>query len=220
MESGGEKRRMREIGLFDFDGTLVEGDSFIRFGIFAVGKAKFYTSVVMAIPWLIGWKAGMMSSSRAKEKLFGFLFRGMTKREFEDKGELFVSEITKMLQPEIYQELIRLRDAGREVVIASASVEEWIRPWAKTQGVDCVIGTQVEVDGEGRLTGRFSTPNCLGKEKAMRVREYLRKKLLDGKLETLLGNEEDDLKDFEISAWGNLPDDKWMLEMADHPHQV
>ena len=83
-----------------------------------------------------------------------------------------------------------------------------------------MIGTQVEVDGEGRLTGRFSTPNCLGKEKAMRVREYLRKKLLDGKLETLLGNEEDDLKDFEISAWGNLPDDKWMLEMADHPHQV
>lgn len=220
MESGGEKRRMREIGLFDFDGTLVEGDSFIRFGIFAVGKAKFYTSVARATPWLIGWKTGMMSSSKAKEKLFGFLFRGMMKREFENKGELFVSEITKMLRPEVYQDLIRLRDAGVEVVIASASVEEWIRPWAKTQGVDCVIGTQVEVDGEGRLTGSFSTPNCLGKEKAMRVREYLRKKLQDGKPESLLGNEEDDLKDFEISAWGNLPDDKWMLEMADHPHQV
>lgn len=220
MESGDEKRRMREIGLFDFDGTLVEGDSFIRFGIFAVGKAKFYTSVARATPWLIGWKTGMMSSSKAKEKLFGFLFRGMMKREFENKGELFASEITKMLRPEVYQDLIRLRDAGVEVVIASASVEEWIRPWAKTQGVDCVIGTQVEVDGEGRLTGSFSTPNCLGKEKVMRVREYLRKKLMDDKRETLFGNEEDDLKGLEISAWGNLPDDKWMLEMADHPHKV
>ena len=195
----------KRVGLFDFDNTLVRGDSFIRFGVYAVGKCRFALAVVEASPWLAAWKMGLLSSSAAKEKLFGFLFKGMDFAEFERKGKGFAAEISEMLRSDVKHEMDALRDTGAKIIVATASVEEWVRPWAIANGVDFVIGTKAEVDDNGRLTGRFSTANCRGAEKARRIQQYLAS---------------ESWPQCEIHAWGNLPDDMAMLEMADFPHSV
>lgn len=202
--------KTNSIGLFDFDGTLVKGDSFIRFGLYAKGRWRFFVALIRAIPWLIGWKIGIVSSSRAKEKMFGYLFKGMPVLEFANKGEEFATVIGNMLRQEIFREFVAFHDAEGRVVIVTASVEDWIRPWAMRQGVEVVIGTKVEVDRDGRLTGRFSTRNCRGAEKVRRIKEYLAE----------ISEADEALEKYEIHAWGNLPDDKEMLEMADFPHSV
>lgn len=195
----------KRVGLFDFDNTLVRGDSFIRFGVYALGKCRFALAVVEASPWLVAWKMGLLSSSAAKEKLFGFMFKGMGFSEFERKGKGFAAEISEMLRSDVKREMDAMRDTGARIIVATASVEEWVRPWAIANGVDFVIGTKAEVDDNGRLTGRFSTANCRGEEKARRIQQYLAS---------------ESWPQCEIHAWGNMPDDMAMLEMAGFPHSV
>ena len=58
-----------------------------------------------------------------------------------------------------------------KVIIVSASIENWILPWAEKEGIEIVLATQIEVNEEERLTGYFSSPNCYGKEKVKRILE-------------------------------------------------
>ena len=60
--------------------------------------------------------------------------------------------------------------------VVSASIDNWVRPFfdniSKASRSDFrVIGTEVEVDTDGVLTGRFRTHNCYGAEKVRRVLE-------------------------------------------------
>ena len=80
---------------------------------------------------------------------------------------------------------------------------EWITPWAAEAGVTTLLTTAPEVDGSGRLTGRFSGANCHGAEKAKRIRE--RFGAMDG---------------CEIDAYGDSSGDDAMLAIATNPHKV
>lgn len=54
----------------------------------------------------------------------------------------------------------------------SASIDDWVRPFCCSHlGVTATIGTKVEVDLDGKLTGRFLTKNCYGPEKVNRLLE-------------------------------------------------
>jgi phosphatidylglycerophosphatase C len=44
----------------------------------------------------------------------------------------------------------------------------WIEPWASSLGVDAVIASRIEVQGD-HLTGRMDGPNCHGAEKLRRL---------------------------------------------------
>ena len=57
----------------------------------------------------------------------------------------------------------------RAAIVVSASVENWVKPFLPQAEV---LATKVET-ADGRLTGRFLTPNCYGSEKVRRIREVL-----------------------------------------------
>ena len=61
-----------------------------------------------------------------------------------------------------------------------------------------MLGTKVEVDAAGCLTGRFSTPNCYGPEKVRRI-------------EAVWPHREQ----YDVSAFGDSRGDKEMLAYAD-----
>jgi phosphatidylglycerophosphatase C len=44
-------------------------------------------------------------------------------------------------------------------------------------GVDAVLATDLDVDGDGRLTGKLSGRNCRGAEKVARLRTWLESSL-------------------------------------------
>ncbi|MDE7430902.1 MAG: haloacid dehalogenase-like hydrolase [Lachnospiraceae bacterium] len=163
----------RPIAFFDFDGTLVKSDSFIKFAIFTVGKIKFAISVIKALPHIVLWKLGLKTGGEAKERLFGLLFAGMHKEEWERKCTDFID----ILQDDINQEMIKcLKEHStlkHTTVIVTASIADWVRPWAKKWGINNVIGTEIEIDKSNIITGRFKTKNCHGIEKVNRVKiEY------------------------------------------------
>jgi phosphatidylglycerophosphatase C len=65
------------------------------------------------------------------------------------------------------------RRAGHRLVIVSASPTIYLETAGRLLGVDAVLATELEVDGNGRLTGRLSRPNCRGAEKALRLQAWL-----------------------------------------------
>lgn len=190
----------KKLALFDFDKTLIVSDSFIQFGKFACGATRFYWAVLKNSLWLLLWKSGAYSSGKAKEKLFSTLFRGMSFAEFTEKCNQFSKIIDGSLNSYVFNELNRLKHEGAKIVILTASPENWVMPWATAHDINDVIATKIEITSEGLLTGRFKSPNCKGIEKIRRLQERF-----------------PNLEENEIYAFGNMPQDKEMLEIATFP---
>ncbi len=191
------------IAFFDFDGTLTKHDSFLGFALFSRGKLAFLKAFLRSLPILISWKIGLKTNSEAKERLFSMLYRGMEYAAFKHYCENFSDYIEGDLRPEIVRLLSNHKRQNHQVIIVSASIQDWILPWAHSYGVDTVIGTEIEVDDCGKLTGRFRTPNCHGKEKVKRILGVI-----------------PDISNYEIWGYGNSEGDREMLEIVNHPNKV
>lgn len=188
-----------KIALFDFDGTITSKDTFIEFSIYAVGKLRFLMALFCNIIYLVGWKMGITPNYVAKERLFKSLFKGMHINEFNSLCESFSDKIDGMLHPIGIEKLYKHIDEGIPVYVVSASIENWIKPWAKKHGITNVIATKIGVEAAGGLTGSFTSKNCYGKEKVNRIRRELK-----------------DMEDYDIWAYGDSEGDDEMLAIADH----
>lgn len=193
----------RRIALFDFDGTLTRHDTFITFARHACGRSRFLKAFVRSLPALVRWKLGLGTNSKAKETLFGNLYRGMAADEFERLCATFADVVVHDLNESGMRLLDNHLRAGDEVYIVSASPGAWIRPWSQRLGIKDVIATEIEIDTEGRLTGRFSTPNCHGAEKVRRVAAAL-----------------GPLSGYESWAYGDSDSDRFILDAADHSEMI
>ena len=194
---------MNTFAFFDFDGTITKHDTFLLFGRHALGTPRFILSLVLCSPWLLAWKAGLISNSAAKEKLFSFLFRGKSLGWFSQRCHTFADTIDSDLRPDIMERLLWHLRKDHKVAIVSASVADWILPWAERHGIKDVISTEIELDNHGCLTGRFSTPNCHGEEK---VRRIVKAFPLNVESETY--------------AYGDSKGDDAMLNFVSHPVRV
>ncbi|MDE7437845.1 MAG: haloacid dehalogenase-like hydrolase [Muribaculaceae bacterium] len=192
-----------KIAFFDFDGTLTRHDTFIRFAKFSVGKMAFYKALIKSIPVICLWKLGLKSNSDAKQTLFSHLYKGMDYGWFKKLGYAFAPMIDNDSRPEIIEILKQHQRDGRKIIIVSASIADWIKPWAESYGIECVIGTEVEKDKHGRITGRFKTKNCHGAEKVSRIRELY-----------------PEIDTFETWAYGDSSGDDAMLSIVNHPNRV
>lgn len=191
-----------KLAIYDFDGTLIHGDSFIMFARKAAGR-RFYIALLRALPHILAWKAGLISGGVAKEKLFSYLFRGMPRSEWLKKCDDFADSIDRSVRRTTAETLERDRSDGFMPVILTASPADWVRPWAHRAGIECVIGTEVETDSAGLLTGRFATPNCHGKEKVNRLLQTFPR-----------------AADCTTRAYGDSPSDKYILDFADEGHMI
>lgn len=186
------------IALFDFDGTITTNDTFVAFIKFSKGAVACYAGFLLFTPILIAMKLRSYPNWKAKQKLFAYFFRGTTIEQFDAWGHRFAAVIDKLLRLEAMEAIERHRAQGQKCYIVSASVENWIRPWADREGFEAVIATKIEVDVNGRLTGRFSSKNCHGQEKVNRVKEAI-----------------PDLSKYKTIAYGDSNGDRALLSFAD-----
>ena len=192
------------ICFYDFDGTITCCDTFPKFAFFSIGLRKTIIAFIKSLPMIILWKLGITTNSKAKEALFGNLYKGMSYSEFSQRGLDFAVEIDKYLRKDIMESIRTHKKEGRNIVIVSASIKEWITPWAEKHGIECVIATEVEVDHlTNCLTGRFSTPNCVGTEKVVRIKKAFAT-----------------LDNVETWAYGDSKSDEPMFQISDNFSRV
>lgn len=192
------------IAFFDFDNTLVKGDSlfpFLRF--YHRGKSiVFLLKLSQFLPVFLAYKLKIISRHRAKQKLFILFFKGENKSDFIRKSQEFSKFwIPLHLIAENWQLLLRHQSAGDKIVIVSASVNAYLQPFSEKYHFD-LISTEMDLANE-ILSGKFTTANCYGKEKKIRI------------LESYC------LSDFQKSyAYGDSDGDNEMLSIVDFPTRV
>lgn len=192
-------RENRTLALFDFDGTITYKDTLFAFIRFVKGRSRFFWGMIRLLPMLIANKLGFIPNDKAKEKLLAYFFKGMNYATFKRYGEKFCEEkLPQILKQAALDKINWHRSKHHRVVVVSASVEEWIRPWTESMGIE-LLCTEMEIN-DNRLTGRFSTPNCNGEEKVKRIKELI------------------DLNDYPvIYAYGDSKGDEAMLAIATKP---
>lgn len=160
------------VSLFDFDGTLTTRDTLLAFIRFAKGRRRLLCGLLLHLPMLLSVKLHLYPNGRAKERLFSFFFAGTTVAQFRQLCIAFAREHRHLLRPQGLETLEKAQSEGQMVFVVSASIETWVRPFFPQLPEGHVVGTQVEVSN-GRLTGRFATPNCYGPEKVRRIQPLL-----------------------------------------------
>lgn len=194
-----------KVFVFDFDGTLTTRDTLIAFIRFARGTAWLVRCLLLLLPRLVLMKLGLVDNGRTKERLFAMCFKGMPTAGFDDLCHRFVTAESQILKrQETWDVMEKAVAQGNPVYVVSASVDNWVSPFFPPSVT--VVGTRVE-SVNGRLTGRFLTPNCYGAEKVRRLKEEV------PDLERARSR-------YYVIAYGDSRGDKEMLAYADESHYV
>lgn len=159
----------RNIAVFDFDGTLTTRDSFLAFIKWACGPVSYYVGFLRFAPQLLLMFMHLYPNWKAKERIFAHFFKGWQYSWFQALGEDFTTELDTMRNEPVIGRLKEHIDHGNTVYVISASLPEWVEPWCRQLGVNAVLATEIEVNDQGRITGRFKTKNCFGQEKVDRL---------------------------------------------------
>ena len=187
---------MRRVVAFDFDGTYTLHDSLPIFLKQSFGKWRYLWGLLLCLPWIALFKLRLLHGGQAKERLISHFVKGMPHEDFQELGRQFLNSREKLTRPEAQRAMDEALEAGDQVMVVTASVINWVKPWFEGKDV-MVLGTELEVDDKGLLTGRFSKPNCNGAEKWRRITEAV-----------------PDVEQRELVAYGDSGGDSVMLAHA------
>ena len=194
-------KKKQAFAFFDFDGTLIPGDSIAAFVRYArkrgfMPRRAFLRAMLAAAGYILG----LVSAADSKNAALRFRM-GLSPADREALDRDFVRDC---LLPRVYPQaracLDLHRQAGRETVLVTASTENYMRFAAEALGFSALLATPLTPDGR---VGE----NCRGEEKPRRIREWLQ--------------QQDREADFAASfAYGDSKSDLPMLLLCGHPVQV
>ncbi len=189
------------LACFDFDGTMIRGDSIVAY-LKTAYRRGFVSRWDMAAVLLhtAGYFLRLEDSDETKTRALRFR-RQMTAEERESLDRDFA---LRELLPRIYPEALKCwkkhQAEGKKMLLVSASTENYMLMVAEALGADALLCTYLAPDGH--VTG-----NCRGEEKVRRIREWLRQAGIEA--------------DWKASfAYGDSESDLPMLRLAGHPVQV
>lgn len=195
-----EENTKKVLAVFDFDGTITTKDTLFDFIRFYHGMPRMIAGLVIFSPVLILFKLGIISNEKAKQVLLSYFFKGKSITEFDAVCEKYKDRISEILRPEAIEKIKYHEQHGHILVINSASVCNWIIPWAHSMEIHCVIGTRLEIRN-GMITGKFDGKNNNGIEKVDRLLDLF-----------------PDRKAYQLYVYGDSTGDKPLLDIADFPY--
>jgi phosphatidylglycerophosphatase C len=185
-----------KIAFFDFDGTITTKDTMLELVKFHAGKKAYYQGMIKLLPSLIAMKLHVISNQEGKEKLLQNFFKGLPINDFKHICDNFISNrLPQLIRPEAIKMIKKLQSENVQVVVVSASADNWVKPWCDNLGIT-FLGSCLEVK-DNLVTGKLNGLNCNHLQKVIRIKEQYK------------------LSDFsEIYCYGDTKGDKPMLELA------
>ena len=186
------------VALFDFDGTLLAGDSIVWWLRFCVRKG-----IAPRRQWLKAGAGYILQRFRpsqvtlAKQMSLSYL-KGRTVREMDALAEEFMQqEIRKRLYPDAVREMRKLSEEGFRIIVITASPSVYMRMLPVLLPVHTVLATPC-LETDGRYTGKVG-PNCRGEQKIVRWDAWR-----DSRMQA-------------VRAYGDSRSDLPMLRLAEEP---
>jgi len=163
------------LAVFDFDHTLIKGDSLFHYGLFLFKKRGIRIRRLPRFIWaLVGSRKGGSNES-LKLSYLNMFIDGI---KIEDLGRLTGEFVYDVLMGLLRKEgMIKLqwhRAQGHKVVLLSASPDLYLMEMARVLKPIDLICTRLVFGGDG-LGATFLGGNCKGVEKIRRLREVTSK---------------------------------------------
>jgi len=154
---------MSRIGaFFDVDRTLVPcntGRLFLR-DLRRRGEISFMRAV-RALGWMLKYHMSLIDLQVIAVRIAAEM-RGKSESEFAERCRLWVEdEVLPLVVPGALRQIEQHRSQGHVLAVLSSSPVYVTRPLAKTLGIDEVLSTTFEVEGD-TFTGRLVGPACVG----------------------------------------------------------
>lgn len=185
------------LALFDFDGTLTSTESFPAFLRMVVPKPRLYWGGLVVAPLVLAYRLRLLPGVAVRAAILSIAARGLDAATVAAQGERYARDVVPVtLRPDMLARLREHRDRGDVVLVVSGTFEACVRAWCEGEGV-ALLASALE-HRDGRLTGRYAGPQCVGEEKVRRIRARY------------------DLSAFaRIHAYGDTVEDLPMLALAD-----
>lgn len=190
----------RELALFDFDGTLTTAETFGAFVRAATPRWRYRLGALLLAPLVLAYRARLLGGPLVRAAVVFVAFRGLDSAHVQRVALAFVRDVLPgLLRVDALQQLRAHQARGDTVLVVSGAFDVYLRPWCEALGVD-VLASVLE-ERNGRLTGRYRGRQCVGEEKARRVREAC---ALPGFA--------------RVHAYGDTPEDHALLALAQVRH--
>lgn len=158
-----------KIAFFDFDGTITKVDTLIDFIRYAKGDLRFSFGMFVLLPMLFLYKVKIIPNYKAKQLMISHFFKGMDEENFMKLTSTYsLNKIDAIVRKQAMEKIKWHQEQGDELVIVSASMECWLKPWCDKNKIS-LIATKLEMKNK-KVSGKFLTKNCYGEEKVNRIK--------------------------------------------------
>lgn len=192
---------MKNLALFDFDGTITRSDSTLYF-FKSLYKSKFlfiYKHYVTVIGYLIGYKLKFISVTRLKEVRLNSHLNKFNNSELNKLIQIFNKNyFNNEIKISGLSAIKNHLEKGDTVCIVSASWFPLLNLWVAENGIHLITNCTTR-DQKGNFC--FIKRDCNYEEKAKRIKETFDVNLFD-----------------TIYAYGDTEGDREMLKIADKPY--
>jgi HAD superfamily hydrolase (TIGR01490 family) len=156
--------------LFDFDGTITHKAMFADFMRFVVSRRRRLLGAAVFAPLVVGYKLGLVSGNAIRASLVRFGFGGVSAEHVQAMGRRFSDDVlSTVLRPMALDRIQWHKAPGDRIIVVSGALDIYLSHWCPQHGLD-LICSRLEI-ADGLLTGRYRGFQCVGAEKARRVRE-------------------------------------------------
>jgi phosphatidylglycerophosphatase C len=157
----------KRVVIYDFDGTIYNGDSTIDFFKFCLLK---YKTNLFLLPYILIffllWKFKLVTTEKFKE----FFLLIINKKNIEKDLKEFKNLNKNKIFPSIFKNLKEDKKSTDVLVVISASPEFILKAFLNDiKEIDLLMGTKF-------CNGKIET-NCKGKEKVRRLKKYFGKNI-------------------------------------------
>jgi phosphatidylglycerophosphatase C len=162
------------VAVFDLDGTLTRGDTYLAFLSYMLRKDPFRVRYCFGLPYKVAmFKLGRLSNDTLKAAFLRAILKGATRQEIEQHAVPFAEKcVRRMIKPAALRRIDWHRAKRHWLILASASVDLYVPLVAELLGFDETVCTHVAW-ADGRLTGELNGPNLRGVAKLRAVRELI-----------------------------------------------
>ena len=151
----------QKLAIFEFDGTVIDGNSMFQFYRYLSGGLISYLWGLLATSGIgLCRTLHICSKKTYYEHLAKHFLRGMSEDDIEAASRQFVFILNKSIRGKVIAGMQQRRLEGYRIVLVSGGIADVIRPWAAQFGINDVFGRELEYDSDRHFTGKFESHDC------------------------------------------------------------
>jgi HAD superfamily hydrolase (TIGR01490 family) len=162
------------VALFDLDGTITRGDTFVAFLAFLLVRRPQRLLHCFGLPWVVAsFKFGFGTNAQTKIAFLAAVAAGCSREEMQAFVDAFVDHVlSRMVKAKAVERIRWHREQGHRVLLVTSGLDLYATAIGKRLGFDEVLATRAAWDAN-RITGGLVDANLRGCAKVNAVERAL-----------------------------------------------